>query len=175
MPQYVMLSQVNSEGLKNLRRNPYRLHEIQTEIERHDAKVLHRLVLPGQNGILTIVEAANNLSAFQLEVDRHAGGTAKTQIFPAIDLDLFVRLLGQTTETTGPFKWQTSWWAQVLRRMLRYSTMTSMVWKYCKPLTVEGRDNLKELKGPAIFIGNHSSHMDASVLFTALPGRFRRS
>lgn len=174
MPLYVMLSKPNAKGLHNLVRNPGRLDEVQREIEALDAKVVHRYALPGNLSFLTVVEAANNLEAFRLSVERQATGLVETDIFPAIDLDLFTRLLSQTTETVGPFRWQTSLWARVVRRLLRYNTITSSVRQYCKPFDIEGRENLKELKGPAIFIGNHSSHMDIFVLFEALPERYRR-
>jgi 1-acyl-sn-glycerol-3-phosphate acyltransferase len=173
MPLYVMLSRPNAEGLHHLRTNPDRLDEVRREIEAVDAKIVHRYALPGNLSFLTVVEAPNNVGAFRLAVERQSSGRVHTDIFPAIDLDLFTRLLGQTTETVGPFRWQTSLWARVVRRLLRYDTMTRMVRKYCKPLVIEGRENLKGLKGPAIFIGNHSSHMDFFVLFHALPERFR--
>jgi 1-acyl-sn-glycerol-3-phosphate acyltransferase len=173
MPLYIMLSQPTTEGLRNLRQNPNRIDEAQREIEALDVKVVHRYVLPGNLSFLTVVDAPNNLGAFKLAIDQHSTGRARTEILPAIDLDLFVRLLEQTTETVGPFRWQTSLWAQIVRRLLRYDTFTRQVRKYCKPLVVEGRENLKGLKGPVIFIGNHSSHMDAWVLFHALPERFR--
>jgi long-chain acyl-CoA synthetase len=57
---------------------------------------------------------------------------------------------------------------------MRYHTITRHVRKYCKPFDVEGREYLRELQPPAIFIGNHSSHMDGFVLFMSLPERFRR-
>jgi 1-acyl-sn-glycerol-3-phosphate acyltransferase len=173
MPLYVMLSQPTTEGLRNLRQNPDRLDEVKREIEALDVKVLHRYALPGELSFLTVVDAPNNLGAFRLAVERQSTGRVHTEILPALDLDLFIRLLGQTTETVGPFRWQTSLWAQIARRLLRYPTYTQNIRKYCKPLTIEGRENLKRLKGPVIFIGNHSSHMDAFVLFWALPERFR--
>src|SRR5690348_9360596 len=120
MPLYVMLSQPTIEGLRHLRRNPDRLNEVRREIEAVDAKVLHRYALPGTLSFLTVVDAPNNLGAFRLAVERISTGRVHTEILPAIDLDLFIRLLGQTTETVGPFRWQTSLWARVLRRGLRY-------------------------------------------------------
>ena len=42
------------------------------------------------------------------------------------------------------------------------------------PLRVEGREHLDALGGPALFIGNHSSYLDAPVVFKALPGPVRR-
>src|SRR5215471_4490424 len=173
MPLYVMLSQPTSEGLRNLRQNPDRLDEVKREIEALDVKVLHRYALPGELSFLTVVDAPNNLGAFRLAVERQSTGRVHTETLAAIDLDLFIRLLGQTTETVGPFRWQTSLWAQIVRRLLRYRTHTRKVRKYCKPFVVEGRENLKSLKAPVIFIGNHSSHMDAFVLFCSLPERFR--
>ncbi|HJU09635.1 MAG TPA: 1-acyl-sn-glycerol-3-phosphate acyltransferase [Candidatus Binataceae bacterium] len=173
MPLYVMLSKPTTEGLRNLRRNPDRLDEVRREIEAVDAKIIHRYALPGELSFLTVVDAPNNLGAFRLAVERVSTGRVHTEILPALDLDLFIRLLGQTTETVGPFRWQTSLWAQVARRLLRYNTFTAMTRKYCKPLTIQGRENLQGLRGPVIFIGNHSSHMDVYVLFQALPERYR--
>jgi 1-acyl-sn-glycerol-3-phosphate acyltransferase len=168
-----MLSQPTSAGLRHLSQDPDRLDEVRREIEALDVKVVHRYALPGNLSFLTVVDAPNNLGAFRLAVERQSTGRVRTEILPAIDLDLFIRLLGQTTETVGPFRWQTSLWAQVVRRLLRYITFTWQVRTYCKPLVVEGRENLKGFKGPAIFIGNHSSHMDIYTLFYALPERFR--
>ncbi|MBV8360560.1 MAG: 1-acyl-sn-glycerol-3-phosphate acyltransferase [Deltaproteobacteria bacterium] len=173
MPLYVMISQPTIEGLRHLSQNPDRLDEVRREIEALDVKVVHRYALPGNLSFLTVVDAPNNLGAFRLAIERQNTGRVRTEILPAIDLDLFIRLLGQTTETVGPFRWQTSLWAQIMRRLLRYPTFTSQVRTYCKPLTIEGRENLEGLKGPVIFIGNHSSHMDVYTLFAALPERFR--
>jgi 1-acyl-sn-glycerol-3-phosphate acyltransferase len=39
--------------------------------------------------------------------------------------------------------------------------------------TVHGEDRLVGLRAPAIFVANHHSHMDTSLLLTALPERFR--
>jgi 1-acyl-sn-glycerol-3-phosphate acyltransferase len=174
MPLYVMISRPNAEGLHNLVKHPERLYEVQREIEALDAKVIHRYALPGNLSFLTVVEAGNNIEAFRLAVERVSAGRVSTNIFPALDLELFSRLLGQTTETTGPFRWQTNLWARAVRRLVRYDTVTRTVRAYCKPLTIEGHENLRDLKNPAIFIGNHSSHMDLFVMFTALPERYRR-
>jgi 1-acyl-sn-glycerol-3-phosphate acyltransferase len=173
MPLYVMLSQPTTEGLRQLSQNPDRLHQVQREIEALDAKVVNRYALPGNLSFLTVVDAPNNLGAFRLAVERQSTGRTRTAVLPAIDLDLFIRLLAQTTETVGPFRWQTSLWAQVVRRLLRYITFTRQVRTYCKPLVIEGRENLKGFRGPAIFIGNRSSHMDIYTLFNALPEHFR--
>src|SRR5262249_41319118 len=88
---------------------------------------------------------------------------------------LFVRLIGQTTETVGPHPWQTTLPARTVRRVLQWHYYGSMVRTYCKPLEIRGTENLAELRGrPAIFIGNHTSHMDLMVLLYSIPKEYRR-
>jgi 1-acyl-sn-glycerol-3-phosphate acyltransferase len=45
-----------------------------------------------------------------------------------------------------------------------------------KELAVEvyGLDELRQLVGPALFVANHASHLDAAVLMTTLPAKRRR-
>ena len=45
MPQYVMLSRPNAEGLHHLRQHPERLDEVRREIESVDTKIFHRYAL----------------------------------------------------------------------------------------------------------------------------------
>ena len=45
-------------------------------------------------------------------------------MMPAIDLPLFKRLLGQSAETVGPFRWQVSLPARAARRVSCARTRT---------------------------------------------------
>ena len=74
-------------------------------------------------------------------------GTMKMQTFPAIKIDRFQQLLKMEPYRTEPHRWQTSFWARAVRRMGRPFTTTRYVRQYCKPLTVEGRENLKRAQG----------------------------
>jgi 1-acyl-sn-glycerol-3-phosphate acyltransferase len=174
MPRYVLFTRLNAQGYEAIRSQPELIAEASREMDALDAKIVQQFALIGPYDFLTVVEAPHNLAAIRAATEREATGRLRTEVLPAIDLDLFVRLLGQTTETVGPYPWQISRWAQIVRRIMRYHTATRTVWKHCKPFEVEGREHLGGLQNPAIFIGNHSSHMDAFVLFTALPERFRR-
>jgi len=174
MPRYVLLSRLNAEGSKTIARRPDAIAEAQRGMEALDVKVVEQYALVGRYDFLTVVEAPHNLAVLRAVTEREANGRQHTDILPAIELGLFQRLLGQTTETVGPYPWQISPWARIARRLLRYRTVTRYVWNYCKPFVVEGREHLDDVRNPAIFIGNHSSHMDGFVLFTALPERFRR-
>jgi 1-acyl-sn-glycerol-3-phosphate acyltransferase len=42
-----------------------------------------------------------------------------------------------------------------------------------QPFTVLGREHLRGVKGPVIVIGNHTSHMDSTAMYYALPAHIR--
>jgi 1-acyl-sn-glycerol-3-phosphate acyltransferase len=80
----------------------------------------------------------------------------------------------RTIETTGPHRWQVQWWARLVRPVLWWFDI-GRAWKpYMQPFTVLGRENLEGLTRPVIVIGNHTSHMDSTALYYALPPRLRR-
>ena len=73
----------------------------------------------------------------------------------------------------GPHRWQISAGARLIRRALRHRTYTRWVKAYCAPFVVTGLGRIASLRGPAIFIANHQSHMDTLVLAEAMPPRIR--
>ncbi len=71
-------------------------------------------------------------------------------------------------EYGGPHPWQTHAWARMVRKTLRQKEYFRWTEQYCKPLTIRGQEKLAGLKGPAIFIPNHQSHMDTPVIMSGL-------
>lgn len=78
-----------------------------------------------------------------------------------------------TTKKPEPHTWQTQLWARATRRAGRQWVMSRHIDQFCRPLTVEGRDHIARLQGPAIVMPNHSSHMDTPVALSMLPERIR--
>ncbi|MCH7882991.1 AMP-binding protein [Patescibacteria group bacterium] len=64
--------------------------------------------------------------------------------------------------------WPLSWWV-ILDRMLDQSLFIFPFVKIFVRLKVEGKENLKNLSLPAIFMPNHISHLDSLIILMALP------
>ncbi len=59
-----------------------------------------------------------------------------------------------------------------VRAALQSTLLFPALSSFCS-LTVRDRDVLRELKGPAVFVSNHVSALDAVVMCQALPARYR--
>jgi 1-acyl-sn-glycerol-3-phosphate acyltransferase len=69
-----------------------------------------------------------------------------------------------------PTAWARTAPARALRAALQQGVLKPVVWSQTRPV-VHGREYLDSVRGPAIFIANHSSHLDTPVLLGALPRR----
>jgi 1-acyl-sn-glycerol-3-phosphate acyltransferase len=72
-----------------------------------------------------------------------------------------------------PHRWALSVWARAYRRLARPWDIDKHVRAFCRPFTVEGRENLADLANPALIGANHTSHFDAVVALSVLPERIR--
>jgi 1-acyl-sn-glycerol-3-phosphate acyltransferase len=170
---FVVLSKLNAAGLRSIKAHPERMAEVTAEISAMEGKVIDQWALLGEYDFCSLVSASDNAAIHRMSVEQASGGRIRFTVLPAIDLPMFVRLLGQSTETSGPYPWQIRLPARVARRALRHRTVTKHVRAACDPFQVLGRENLDGFKAPAIIIGNHSSHLDSLVLHEALPERIR--
>lgn len=68
-----------------------------------------------------------------------------------------------------PHRWALSRPARIFRRLARPRTVTSHVKRFCRPLTVEGQETLKDLGNPLLIIANHTSHFDTVIVLHLLP------
>lgn len=171
MGAYIVLSKLTPGGVKTVKARPEAVLGIAGEVAALDGKVVDQFALLGEFDFCTIVSLPDNAAAHLLTGQSPIG--AERAILPAIDLPLFVRLLGQTTETEGPHRWQVQWWARLARPLAFWWSTGRHMRQYMQPYQVIGQRHLRGLKGPAIFIANHASHMDMPALYYALPMRFR--
>jgi long-chain acyl-CoA synthetase len=109
---------------------------------------------------------------YQVEIDE-ASFTAATTLG---DIERIVRSGGADSETAAQYPYPT--WTQRfpftwLRAALLYAVVLPITALLCW-VRVRGRDGLRGLDGPALFVSNHITYFDHALILSALPGRFRR-
>jgi uncharacterized protein with GYD domain len=93
MPEYVVLSRLTSEGRKTLKTKPLRLKEVNKEIDKMGAKVMHQYALLGKFDFLTILEAPDNETIAKVMVELGSRGSLETVTLAAIPIDDFLKAL----------------------------------------------------------------------------------
>ena len=168
MPRFMVFSDFTAEARKTLAKEP-ELRELREEVEGLHGKVVEQHWLIGHHDVMTIVDLPDPEMAHRLAV----GIRATRKIMPVIDQDLFTRLIGQSAETSGPHRWQIGLPARIARRYFRRAAYLKPISSWCKPYNVVGTANFDALRGPAIFVANHASHLDSAALYNALPARYQ--
>jgi 1-acyl-sn-glycerol-3-phosphate acyltransferase len=77
----------------------------------------------------------------------------------------------EVTEREFPTAWARSRLTVAVRAGLTRRLLRGVVWSQTETV-VEGTSYLDELRGPALFIANHSSHLDTPLILGSLPKRF---
>jgi 1-acyl-sn-glycerol-3-phosphate acyltransferase len=67
-----------------------------------------------------------------------------------------------------PTGWARTQAAQRARRAVQRGVLTPLTWSQTRP-EIQGRDRLAGLKGPVVFVANHSSHLDTPLILGSLP------
>jgi 1-acyl-sn-glycerol-3-phosphate acyltransferase len=77
----------------------------------------------------------------------------------------------EAPEKEFPTAWARSRLAVAVRAGLTRSLLRGVIWSQTAP-TVEGTSYLNEVRGPVVFVANHSSHLDTPLILGSLPPRF---
>jgi long-chain acyl-CoA synthetase len=107
---------------------------------------------------------------YQLELDEAA-------LTPETTLGDLERLIHEGRRADGaveyPYpKWSLRWPVRWIRSLAYYLLVAPFVCVMCWP-RVRGRERLRDLRGPVLFIANHISMVDPGMILFALPLKFR--
>jgi 1-acyl-sn-glycerol-3-phosphate acyltransferase len=72
-----------------------------------------------------------------------------------------------------PTAWARTAPAGAVRTVLQQAVLKPVVWSQTRPV-VHGREYLDSIRGPAIFVANHASHLDTPLVLGSLPTRITK-
>ncbi|MDT5271043.1 MAG: long-chain acyl-CoA synthetase [Acidobacteriota bacterium] len=109
---------------------------------------------------------------YQIEIDE-ASFTAATTVG---DVERIVSAGGARAEEAAQYPYPT--WAQAapvrwFRVAFYYAVVLPITSLLCWA-RIKGREKLRSLDGPALFVSNHITYFDHALIMSAMPGRFRR-
>jgi uncharacterized protein with GYD domain len=84
MPNFIMLTNLTSEGVQTLKNNPNRVQEVNKEVEQLGVKVKEQWAVLGQYDFITIVEAPDETTMAKVSVELGSRGTMSSQTLAAI-------------------------------------------------------------------------------------------
>jgi uncharacterized protein with GYD domain len=89
MPVFIMLTKLTSNGVRTIKDNPGRVHEVSREVEQLGVKVLHQWATLGEYDFVSVVEAA----MAKVSVELGSRGTTSNETMAAIPAEDFTKAL----------------------------------------------------------------------------------
>jgi uncharacterized protein with GYD domain len=93
MPTYIMLTNLTSDGVKTLKDNPSRVHEVTKEVEQLGVKVVNQWATLGEYDFVSVVEAPDEKTMAKLSVEMGSRGTVTNETLTAIEAEEFTKIL----------------------------------------------------------------------------------
>lgn len=90
MPLYIMMSNLTDEGRKTVKSNPYRIKEVNKEVEAYGIKVIAQYYVLGQYDFINVLEAPNHQAIAKMATELGSRGTLTTNTLAAMTLDDFI-------------------------------------------------------------------------------------
>jgi uncharacterized protein with GYD domain len=93
MPTFIMLTRLTSDGVKTIKDNPSRVHEVNKEVEQLGVKVVNQWATLGEYDFVSVVDAPDEKVMAKLSVEMGSRGTVTNETLVAIDVEEFTQAL----------------------------------------------------------------------------------
>ena len=93
MPVFIMLTKLTASGVRTLKDNPGRVHEVNREVEQIGAKVLNQWATLGEYDFISVVEAPDEQTMAKVSVELGSRGTTSNETLAAIPAEEFTKSL----------------------------------------------------------------------------------
>jgi uncharacterized protein with GYD domain len=93
MPTYIMLTRLTSDGVRTLKDNPTRVHEVNKEVEQLGVKVLSQWATLGEYDFVSVIEAPDEKVMAKLSIEMGSRGSVINETLTAIDAEEFTKAL----------------------------------------------------------------------------------
>jgi uncharacterized protein with GYD domain len=93
MATYIMLTKLTSDGVKSLKNNPGRVHEVNKEVEQIGVKVVNQWATLGEYDFVSVIEAPDEATMAKLSVEMGSRGTVSNETLVAIPAEEFTKSL----------------------------------------------------------------------------------
>ena len=93
MGTYILLSRVTDSGAATVKDHPERIKEVNKEIEKFGARVLHQYATVGAFDFVSVVEAPDLASITRVSVELGSRGSIKIQTLSALPIDDFIEAM----------------------------------------------------------------------------------
>ena len=149
------------------------LHRLLADMTSMPVESIHPGMTLGEDLNLDSLSRVELLAALESELEIYLD---ESQISADTTVEELQTLLASGSEVSRVqryLEWPLNRLVCMGRICLQSLLLTPLLWLVA-PSQVEGKENLKELQGPVIFIANHQSHLDTPAVLKALPVSWRR-
>ena len=91
MPVFIMLTKLTPNGVRTLKDNPGRVHEVNREVEQLGVKVLNQWATLGEYDFVSVVDAPDERTMAKVSVELGSRGTTTNETMPAIPAEEFTQ------------------------------------------------------------------------------------
>ena len=149
------------------------LHRLLADVTSTPAENIRPAMTLGEDLNLDSLGRVELLAAVESEMDVYVDESRVSGDTTVEELEVLVASECEVSRGQSHLEWPLNQLVGLGRAFLQ-SFLIFPLLRLVAPFKVKGRDNLKGLQGPMLFVTNHQSHIDTPIVLAALPASWRR-